>query len=629
MDALFESLQREFCPPLDSSLLAALLADINLDAPADSKQSQIAALRSTLIELAVHADEGPLDFVDFSYSDETGSSSAPDFCTTTTATSASDFSGGSARSAPFNSPLGFLQAALPHITTERLLRALAEADSPDDALDMWEIISTILSEETEKEMRERDLNEEDINEMAEAAWETVETKRAARKGKKKKPAANKITISDVRQQQHVRPPARAGSTGGVEDPWAQLASLATHVSQLLPPHQPSFFLSFFHSPAHASTPYAALCAALTTISSSPPDEPDPQHTTTLFHLLDMLLPSYTHLPSDVLVADVELALNAAQGRGEDAFELVQVLRDLDADAASGAYEMGVYHSPVVSPTSPLSPSPVQMQTRSLAPYPTRSLSAPLPTGPAPTPPPPNLKLPPAPSGKSNGGWEAVPTRRRARDPVAYPHAMHIPAYTRDVNGVRVRGGGNSAGKGGKGDVGELGGGVGAYRKRVGESMRRRDELLREAARMWQRGNKRTRGGEVALYFAERAREFQEVARKEALEAARLIVHSRRYIYDHFLFIRVLIPVRRDAARETVDLHGVTAAEAVVIVNEILREGEWSLDKPLKIITGRGSHSVGQVSVLKPALKKALEEDGWLVGTWDAGVTVRGRRGGRG
>ncbi|KAF8166564.1 hypothetical protein K438DRAFT_1856968 [Mycena galopus ATCC 62051] len=623
MDALFESLQREFCPPLDSSLLAALLADINLDAPEHSKQSQIAGLRNTLIELSVHAEQGTSDALDFSYSDET-SSSAPDFCTTTTTTSASDFSGGSARSgsAPFNSPLGFLQAALPHITTERLLRALAEEDAPDDALDMWEIISAILSEETEKEMRERDLDEEDMNAMAEVAWETVETKRVARKAKKKKAATSKITVSDVRQQQHVREAARSRSSG-IEDPWAQLASLSTHIAQLLPPHTPSFFLSFFHSPKHASTPYAALCAALTAISSSPPDEPDAQHTTTLFHLLDMLLPAYTLSP-DVLVADVELALNAAQGRGEDAFELVRVLRDLDADALSGTYEMGVYHAPILSPTSPLSPSssafPTQAQVQKTysnsnsapRPNPARALSVPLPTGPAATPPPPNLKLPPGPSGKSSGGWQAVPARRRApHQPSVYPHAMHIPAYTRDVNGMRVRGGGNSAGKGGKGDVGELGGGgIGAYRRRVGESMRRRDELLREAARMWQRGNKRTRGGEVALYFAERAREFQEVARREALEAARLMVYSRR----------------RD---DTVDLHGVTAAEAVVIVNEILREGEWSADKPLKIITGRGSHSVGQLSVLKPAVKKALEEDGWVVGTWDAGVTVRGRRGGRG
>ncbi|KAF7345396.1 Smr domain-containing protein [Mycena venus] len=588
MEAIFETLQREFCPPLDSSLLAALLADIDLDAPEDLKQSQIAAMRNTLIELAVHADEsqpGP-DSLDFSYSDETSTSSFPDFCTTTTTTSASDLSGGSARSAPFNSPLGFLQAALPHIPTQSLLRALAEADVDEDALDMWEIISAILSEETEKEMRERDLNEEDMKEMAEAAWET-----------------NKINLSDVRQQQHARagPSSARPRVGGIDDPWAQLASLSTHVAQLLPPHPPSFFLSFFHSPEHARTPYSALCAALAAISTT-----RPRSSTSL----DMLLPAYTLLDPGVLVADLELAMTAAQGRGEDAFELVKVLRDLDADAESGAYEMGVYHTPVVSPTSPLSTTVTSPMSAQFRPQPARALSAPLPTGPAPTPPPPNLKPPPAPP-KANGGWQTVSGRTRARVEAPYPHAMHIPAYTRDVNGVRVRGSGNNVGKGGKGDEGMEA--LAPTAAASGESMRRRDELLREAARMWQRGNKRTRGGEVAFYFAERAREFQEVARREALQAARMMVQSRRH----------------DGTPDTVDLHGVTAAEAVVIVNEILSEGGWSADKPLKIITGRGSHSAGQVSVLKPAVKKALEEDGWVVGTWDAGVTVRGRRGGRG
>jgi len=52
-----------------------------------------------------------------------------------------------------------------------------------------------------------------------------------------------------------------------------------------------------------------------------------------------------------------------------------------------------------------------------------------------------------------------------------------------------------------------------------------------------------------------------------------------------------------------------------------------LAQPLKIITGRGAHSVGQESVLKPALQKTLIEDGWSVSTWDAGLTVRGKRAG--
>lgn len=48
------------------------------------------------------------------------------------------------------------------------------------------------------------------------------------------------------------------------------------------------------------------------------------------------------------------------------------------------------------------------------------------------------------------------------------------------------------------------------------------------------------------------------------------------------------------------------------------------EKPLKIITGRGKHSVNGVGVLGPAIRSTLAEDGWFVGTWEAGLVVRGR-----
>jgi hypothetical protein len=50
------------------------------------------------------------------------------------------------------------------------------------------------------------------------------------------------------------------------------------------------------------------------------------------------------------------------------------------------------------------------------------------------------------------------------------------------------------------------------------------------------------------------------------------------------------------------------------------------EKPLKIITGRGAHSAKGKSVLKPAIKNALHDDGWIVDVWDGGLLVRGKRG---
>src|ERR1700691_4807479 len=90
-------------------------------------------------------------------------------------------------------------------------------------------------------------------------------------------------------------------------------------------------------------------------------------------------------------------------------------------------------------------------------------------------------------------------------------------------------------------------------------------------------------------------------------------------------------------RDTVDLHGTSIAEATVIVKEILQQEGSSpssyfssyllspdplivqyvhVAKPLKIITGRGKHSVNRIGVLKPAVRTALMADGWFVSMWD-------------
>jgi len=50
--------------------------------------------------------------------------------------------------------------------------------------------------------------------------------------------------------------------------------------------------------------------------------------------------------------------------------------------------------------------------------------------------------------------------------------------------------------------------------------------------------------------------------------------------------------------------------------------------PLHIITGHGSHSAGGVGVLKPAVHRALVNDGWDVRMWDGGLDVRGRKRGQ-
>ncbi|KAG5638551.1 hypothetical protein H0H81_011897 [Sphagnurus paluster] len=595
---LFDTLQSEFCPPLDTSLLAALLAELQSDAqgkPLVPTPRQIDELRATLCELSSQADESQLcEFSGVHLTSQTDdSTSIPEFYHGNTATTSSlDSSSSDSSRHSFSSPLGFLQAALPHISTETLSSALEEADD----IDMWDIVAGILTAQFIREMEERGLDMPEEDDQLPEIWETVENKKKvvpkSRAGKKRTARGKTITLGDVRQQQHVQyAPKRSNESNPVRSPaasdtWTQIASLSSHLASLLPPHPSSFFQSYFHSPEYP-TPYNALRSCLNSICASQSSEiMAEEYIDTLFMLVDILRSEYESLdnaPRSRLISDVEISLQATNGRGDDALDLAKLLRDLDSDS-TGYLEMGIYH---VAPCG----SPVEAR---------KAPKQSLPSGPPPIQPPPQLrpKPKPPPSKKpSPYQWQSVPQRRTSHSG-PHPLAPYIPSYTRDVNGVKVKGAGNAFGQGGKGDVGELG----EYKRRMGESMRKRNELLKQATRMWQRGNSKTRGGEVAFYFAERAREFQELAKAEALNAARTMVESKRLSSND---------------PYSVDLHGTTASEAIIIVKETL--------EALSTSPGRGSHSVNQVSVLKPAVKKALVEDGWLVGSWDGGLVVRGKR----
>ncbi|KAJ7574384.1 hypothetical protein C8J56DRAFT_839162 [Mycena floridula] len=583
--SILETLQREFCPPLDSSLLAALVNDV---APqgndSEPSEDQIDGLRAILQQLAAQAEAEQFVDLQLSLSND-DSSSTPSFsfggessAMTSCATSEPD--------PLFSTPLGFLHTAMPDIPMENLRTALLDAERGlEGELDMWGVIEALLSQEAALYS-----GLEDEDEAAEQGWDTVTRKKAS-----KKKWGPKVSLVDIRQQRsHPTRASTIDTRSPISDTWTQITSISTHVATLLPSEEPTFFQSYFHSPKY-QTPYIALRTALVSIANRDPRQ---DHAATLVELLDILLPSFELSDAEQrsqLIADTELCLNATAGKGEETLELVGLLQDLQADLSSGELEMGVYHN-----------SPAKLPTAEV-------FSSKLPSGPPPIPPPLRSKhsreASPSPSRHkpSPFQWQKVPYRKKFDDS-PNPLAAHIPTYSRDVNGMKVRGTGNAMGKGGKGDVGELQ----ELRRHMGESVRKRNEMLREAARMWQKGNTRSRGGEVAMYFAEKAREYQELAKKDALDVARLVVESKRM---------------RSADPDTVDLHGTTAAEAVQIVKELLekRGAAQIAGKPLKIITGRGAHSANQTSVLKPAVKRALLDDGWTVSTWDAGLIVRAKR----
>jgi len=466
--------QEEFCPPLDSSLIAAFLHEIQQDldgSPISPSQEQIDELRDTLKELASQADESQQsESSDFQFTSE-NIDSASSWTTPDDQYKQMRL--------PFDSPLGFLQAALPEVPVVRLEEALKDFDV--DSTDMWDIVAMILTQEAIREMEERGLGEEEEMEILE--WTKVQKKKVMPKKNQVRPT--KIVLGDVRRQHQVVNKQQGRDTRPSPDLWIQVSSISSQAATLLPSTPASFFQSYFHSPNH-KTSYDALRAALLSISHSKPSEnatdDEDVDSTVLFNLLDVVLAENEDADveeRDRIIADCELAVRVTLGQGDAALDLVHLLRDLDSNDSLGLR----HHKPRTASTL-------------LDPIPTRGVQ--LPSQPSPIPPPPKQKPPlGGQSGKKKKGpsqWQTVPARK---PPPKGPHplAAHIPTYARDVNGMKSK---RATGSGTQNIAANY-----EMRMRMGESMRRRQELLREASRMWQKGNKQTRGGEVAFYFAER------------------------------------------------------------------------------------------------------------------------------
>ncbi|KAL1940805.1 hypothetical protein VTO73DRAFT_7846 [Trametes versicolor] len=605
-------LQAEFSPPLDTSLIAAIVTDYVFENEANSSD-ELKQLRKVLSDLASSAEKELVDADSFpdptqfnippaSLVDD--SSSSYDYSTTDNSAYASTSSDASGQQ-PFSSAIGFLKAVFPHIPTERFRGVLAAHGGDNDVLDMEVIVEELLTGEYVRELEERGLDEAESAALGyEAPWEIVEKKKKGMKQKKPNKKGTTITLVDIRQQQHARP-VPSSSQPAPPDPWTQLASVASHLSTLIPTHPESFFLSIFHSPQYP-TPSHALRAAIVQIArslSKSEDELNADETPYLYAMLEIITTwsKYADLnveERDQLLEDALFALRATGRDPNSALDVVSLLIDLDSDFSSRQYTWGVYHQPAA-------PTPVPKTT------------ARLPSGPPPVPPPPNIARRALSSPTSEkprvapNAWQTVPTKPTPDGP--NPLAGVIRAYSKPDTTLptrKVRGSGNGLGKGGKGDVGELRLGKRAVAKRrAWELSEQRRAALREASKAWQKGSSKNHGGEVAFYFAERARELQQQQQKEQLDTAREMVLRTRTTHPN---------------SEVIDLHGTTVVEAVSIVREYLAEHGATYAKALKVITGRGNHSRNGVGVLGPAVRNALITDGWVVDTCDGGLVIRGR-----
>ncbi|KAI5124265.1 hypothetical protein M0805_005114 [Coniferiporia weirii] len=635
---LQETLEAEFCPPLETTLVAAFLADFFADSSGVPADEALQTLRDLLGLLAASAaadqDDLASDLVDlqlFAHSTATDDSRDSDSVFDNFG-EASSSSGSSApphswtSPAQLNSALAFLRASFPHLPALALKERL-EYEQLSGEMDMERIVGELLTEDYLKELEERGLEDDETLEEEIEKWQTVSRKCQSTKAnaplavtgsKKKKAKGRTIAVNDVRQKQHVRPVAQAYRARSAGDPWDQIVSIATYLESLLL-RPASFFLSYFHKPDYA-TPSGALRAALDSIhkqDKAPVDEED--QSVALLTLLEFIRASpdynFDSLDSEArafLISDAELSLVATGGSPDVAFDIVRLLHEMEADN-DGMQEMGVYHSP----TSPLSvfipattpngnlKSPSEISSTTWATVP-ESLTSPRTAVFIPPATVPKPRPPPAPSQNT---WQVVkPARPKA--PAMDPLAEFIPSYNR--NNVPRRKAQSASGPGASPSTkgGRRAGVMGDYKGRIDACRARRNEALRTASRHWAGGSARTRGGEVALFYALEAQRHQAEARRLQLDAARELVEGKRFT---------------TANHDTIDLHYCTVTEALALVREVLDEGWASPARPLHVITGRGTHSTGGVAVLGPALKNALERDGWSVGRrGEAGLLVKGQ-----
>ncbi|KAI0731374.1 hypothetical protein C8Q76DRAFT_614001 [Earliella scabrosa] len=615
-------LQAEFSPPLDTSLIAAIVADYVSGNDAN-KGDELRQLREVLSNLAAEAEKELFDsdeqslsafsrlHISPSLADDTSSSF--DYSTTDNSgyTSNSSATSDSSGQQSFSSPLGFLHALFPQVSPDKLRSTLAAHGGRLEDLDIEELVEELLTSEYIRELEERGLDESESREMGfEAPWELVEKKKkGSPKQKKQNKKGTTIRLVDVRQQQHVRP-TLSTSRPAPPDPWTQLASVASHLHTLIPSHSVAYFQSIFHSPQHA-TPAHALRAAMVQIAkktSKSSEELTEEESPLLFSMFEVLTtsPTYAELnveERDQLLEDALYALRATSWNPNSALDVVQLLMELDADFSSKEFSWGVYHQQAPQPMA----------------------TTKLPSGPPPIPPPPNIPrraqtMPSVSLAEKSrapaNAWQTIPIKSGPDGP--HPLSGVIRAYTNQApspTAKKVKGSGNGLGKGGKGDVGELPVSKrAAQQKRYWELFEQRRAAMREAGKAWQRGNTKNFGGEVAFYFAERAREIQKQAQKEQLDGARDMVMNSRV---------------SSAKRDTIDLHGTCVVEAVAVVREYLAE-YWTgacfpHRKPVEIITGRGNHSKNGVGVLGPAVRNALTTDGWVFDAHPGGIIIRGMR----
>jgi len=496
------ALQAEFCPPLDSNLVAALIADTDVD----SKQ-QLEILSEQLAALAAQAivdDYSRKDTTPSPPDDRYGSGSSHMTSSRSAGTSTTTDS-------PFESPLAFLRQAFPDISVEFLQDALLKTGQTE-SLNMELLVEDLLSQELLAAFEQENI-ESPVT--VETEWQAA-TKRKSMKGKKSA-KAKPVPLIDMRQRQHQTPrlaSPRLTTTQGDMDPWSHLVSLASYLSDLLPPHSASEFLSAFHSPQH-TTPYDALISFLNSIKPIKREELDIDND--LITLMGLCVGDDQDEDSFDAVLARKCVL-ATEGRIEDALDLFTLVQNIELSSPIVHLPAPTLQNDPLTTKSPTSPT----KGKPKLPTPTKQTTS-------------NQSTQRGTFAQAAANSWTYIEKRKPTAVQPHPHVAFIPSYQhkRDHRVIATETPEKNI---------EVANQVRRHRA-VEESWQiRRTEVmlllvplsyiltslqaLRKASRHWQQ-SRNGYGGQVAAYYAEEARKYLDESRGAAMNAARAVVAQNR------------------------------------------------------------------------------------------------------
>ncbi|KAJ1950818.1 hypothetical protein FBU59_000504, partial [Linderina macrospora] len=155
------------------------------------------------------------------------------------------------------------------------------------------------------------------------------------------------------------------------------------------------------------------------------------------------------------------------------------------------------------------------------------------------------------------------------------------------------------------------------RRKAQAQLEKRNELYRRAAMAYTRRSNAGNHSATALYYSVEGHKCDARARVWNMRAAQATVAAMKH---------------KD--RNLIDLHGLTRAEAVALVQE--EATLWHMQNqgtdvasrkahPLHIITGLGTHSADGMPRIHPSIVKVLRNEGWWFEEGDGFIDVIGVR----